>query len=62
MNFDETKQSAVMIELDKRSSDGTRNGFNMQKSNTAHNLSCPETLLWQMEPKVMDRMNSMDVL
>ncbi len=62
MNFDETKPSAAMIEPDKCRRDGTKTGFSMQQSNTTHHLSCPEELLWWMEPKVMDQMNSQNIL
>ena len=54
MNSDEAQQSAATIEPDKHSSDGTRTGFSMQQSNSTHHLSCPEGLLWQMDPKAMD--------
>jgi len=54
MNFDETEQNAVTIELDKHSSDAVRTGFSMQQPNTTHHLSCPGGLLRQVEPQVME--------
>ena len=55
-NFSETKQS---------SDDGSRTDFNMKESNTTYHLcffSCPEGLFWQMEPEVMDEMDSPNIL
>lgn len=48
------KNGILMIEPDMHSSDGTSAGVSIKQSNTTHILSCPERLLQQKKPKVMD--------